>query len=1130
MSKLRLILLTGLLAASVAPLYGCGSECGPGTTEKDGSCVLVAKGCGSGTVLENKQCVVTEDGCGQGTVLQAGTCVPADTICTDGTSFDAASKSCIPNSEIVCGEGTEPNSEGTCVPSADACGPKTTLDANGRCVVDAVVCTAGTQLDPNSGECVISDAACGNGLALDRGTGTCVPTDEVCDTGTSFDSGTGLCLPDACEQGDVLIDGVCMNAAEELAANADVVEQENNDPAMGGTAETLTLPAIGDDPYTFSGTISTPSDLDSDGEADQDVDAFKFTASAGDWVEVMVQSTGLPAPAFVVSGPDGYVRHSAIGTSRDAARGLVIPTDGDYTVEVLPSLVLASDYEVVRGSDKWGYVGSLQAIAAPTPADRDASGGSASLTGELNTLSDNFFSVTNLAATDLVTLEANSIGGDAEAVVQVWADATTLHHTDTIRVGEPVVTGVPSTGDMLVVVDWQSIEGPQVDFDITANVSGVQNTQTLAAGGTYTETVTIEQFDRLVIGQTNPASADLDVSILDPSDTEVAATTLASGGSHEQVAFSAGEYDVVFANNTSSSVDANMQVNVVPPVELGAIGADSTLTSPGVRAGVTDTVYFTMSADAGQVLMIEQDNAHSAAISYEVFDASGATIAQDSGIQPRSATSAFDASDVFWTYLPTDMTVLIAVDPVSAVTGQRLEIESLTPADAGSLSIGGNASLSNSANIPMGRSGFHTVDFTEAMAFSGTLQPGSGEDLDFYLYDLQGTELSAVDGSGGDVPFGGMVDASGTYLVRIECDTACAGYNATMNGVITSEDLGSVSAGTPATSSTVSSFNPGQSLSLTFSAPAGHFIQVTHDNAETSSHALVLYDDNGTELVREGYVAASSSSFAGSLGYYTSAGGTYEVVLEGNNPTTNQSVTVSVSMPTDLGSVALNSPAAASGLGPIASGEWQYYTFTVGSSMDVNIVNTVPNNEDLDLYLYDATMTELDSSASFGPDSLGPLTLSAGTYIVGILGYDAANSYGLEVSTPPPVPASASFSSAPALAIPDSDPTGVSDTLSVSSCATLNSIQVYVDITHTYRGDLLLEVTSPGGTTVAIKQSASDSSNDYIGWFPSEIQADESLSTFAGETGDGQWTLRVEDTVGGDTGTLNEWGVFVDCQ
>ncbi|WP_168210441.1 proprotein convertase P-domain-containing protein [Persicimonas caeni] len=582
MSKLRTAMLAGLLAASLAPLYGCGSECGPGTVDKDGQCIVDAKGCAEGTILKDGECLLDQSGCGEGTMLDGALCVPIDTVCEAGTTFDQGSYTCVPDTDVICGDGTEVADDGLCVPSAEACDGTATLDDAGRCVVGAAACGAGTELDPNTGECMLADAACGQGTALDGDTGACVPTADVCDTGTKFDADSGLCLPDSCSPGDVVIDGVCTSPADDLAGDVDLTETEPNDPAFGGTAESLFVPTAGDDPQVFSGTISEATDLDGDGTVDQDVDVYEFTANAGEWFEISVLSTGMPDPAFKVEGPNGYVRWSPFGGG-DAVRDVVIPEDGTYTVTVLPAMVLESDGEISRiGGDDWSYVGTFETLSAPSATLVDLSTGAGQLAGDFPNVEDNFFELSGAQAGDIVTVSVDALGTDAEGVVQVWSDATTLVSSQPL--GPNTLVELDGTdASQFILIDWMKTSGASVNFELTADITGSSTIATIQPGGTHTFTVTAQEFDQIVASQTNPTSADLDVTITEvATGTELASETLASDSQINPLVTSAGDYEVVFTNNTSSNVDATLVAKAQPLPTIGPLapGDSDTYTHP----------------------------------------------------------------------------------------------------------------------------------------------------------------------------------------------------------------------------------------------------------------------------------------------------------------------------------------------------------------------------------------------------------------------------------------------------------------------------------------------------------------------------------------------------------------------
>jgi len=113
-------------------------------------------------------------------------------------------------------------------------------------------------------------------------------------------------------------------------------------------------------------------------------------------------------------------------------------------------------------------------------------------------------------------------------------------------------------------------------------------------------------------------------------------------------------------------------------------------------------------------------------------------------------------------------------------------------------------------------------------------------------------------------------------------------------------------------------------------------------------------------------------------------------------------------------------------------------------------------------------------------------------------------------------------------AIPDNEANGVRSTLSISGAGSVidQRFRVYVDITHTYRGDLQLSLTSPEGTTVILKAPDGDEAvANLVGYFPTDFLSAENLNAFDGENLNGEWQLAITDNAAEDVGTLNEWGI-----
>ncbi len=92
---------------------------------------------------------------------------------------------------------------------------------------------------------------------------------------------------------------------------------------------------------------------------------------------------------------------------------------------------------------------------------------------------------------------------------------------------------------------------------------------------------------------------------------------------------------------------------------------------------------------------------------------------------------------------------------------------------------------------------------------------------------------------------------------------------------------------------------------------------------------------------------------------------------------------------------------------------------------------------------------------------------------------------------------------------------------------TISEVNVFVDIKHTYIGDLDVTLISPVGTTVLLHNNSGGSSDNIFTWYDTETQPAEPLSKLNGENSQGTWKLRVEDSATGDTGTIDGWKLEV---
>jgi subtilisin-like proprotein convertase family protein len=78
-----------------------------------------------------------------------------------------------------------------------------------------------------------------------------------------------------------------------------------------------------------------------------------------------------------------------------------------------------------------------------------------------------------------------------------------------------------------------------------------------------------------------------------------------------------------------------------------------------------------------------------------------------------------------------------------------------------------------------------------------------------------------------------------------------------------------------------------------------------------------------------------------------------------------------------------------------------------------------------------------------------------------------------------------------------------------------SALKVGVDIVHTWRGDLVIDLVAPDGTAYRLKNSSgSDSAND--------VKETYTVNA-SGETANGTWKLRVQDVARYDTGYINSF-------
>jgi serine protease len=105
------------------------------------------------------------------------------------------------------------------------------------------------------------------------------------------------------------------------------------------------------------------------------------------------------------------------------------------------------------------------------------------------------------------------------------------------------------------------------------------------------------------------------------------------------------------------------------------------------------------------------------------------------------------------------------------------------------------------------------------------------------------------------------------------------------------------------------------------------------------------------------------------------------------------------------------------------------------------------------------------------------------------------------------------------ISIPDNNPTGINSILNVPDAINIFEIAVAVNITHTFIGDLVVELRSPAGTAAVLHNRTGGSTDNLIATFRP--------ANFLNQSSAGNWTLHIRDLAGIDVGTLNTWTLTV---
>lgn len=197
----------------------------------------------------------------------------------------------------------------------------------------------------------------------------------------------------------------------------------------------------------------------------------------------------------------------------------------------------------------------------------------------------------------------------------------------------------------------------------------------------------------------------------------------------------------------------------------------------------------------------------------------------------------------------------------------------------------------------------------------------------------------------------------------------------------------------------------------------------------------------------------------------------------------------------------------------------QFWTMTVPANASTLRFVTTGGSGDADLYVKfgskpSATSYDCRSNSSSNSESCVIGTPQAGTYHVMLRGWSAYSGVSL----------TGSYSTVARTAYANDTDTAIIDRGSVSSAITVagrngkapSDTQVEVDIRHSYRGDLKVELLAPDGSAYLLHDRKGGSADDLRQTYTVDL-SNEAIS--------GEWKLRVTDLAPGDTGHIDRWSI-----
>lgn len=110
-----------------------------------------------------------------------------------------------------------------------------------------------------------------------------------------------------------------------------------------------------------------------------------------------------------------------------------------------------------------------------------------------------------------------------------------------------------------------------------------------------------------------------------------------------------------------------------------------------------------------------------------------------------------------------------------------------------------------------------------------------------------------------------------------------------------------------------------------------------------------------------------------------------------------------------------------------------------------------------------------------------------------------------------------------ALAIPDFNAAGIASPISIAEAGEVMGLEVRVDISHSWIGDLEVTLVAPTGTRMLLHNRSGGGADSIQKTYT--LVDTPALAAALGQSAGGAWLLQVADRASRDLGTLNRWGL-----